>query len=236
MGAPFTAVVKWGDWSSTHTEGRNFILDPSIPHCQGPRVISRAFVSSRLFLLPGFISVSFLIPPEAPILWWFISFPFHSAVFEPPHRIWTLLVLLCFSFKAALVEASFVSRYFCWWRWCWNKWGQVCRWQRSPVQQINCEQSIRQPNSRVSFCLASFSPQAPQPLAPSQPSLSRLLSSPLSSEGISSIMETSDAHSISHLRRQSKVGPSSLPSLIKAVNSLSRYLDTNNNNKMPSSQ
>ena len=32
MGAPFTAVVKWGDWSSTHTEGRNFILDPSIPH------------------------------------------------------------------------------------------------------------------------------------------------------------------------------------------------------------
>lgn len=88
-------------------EGTSFLIPPS-PTCQGPRVISRAFVSSHLFLLPGFISVSFLISPEAPILWRFISFPFHSAVFEPPHRIWTLLVLLCFSFKAPLVEASFV--------------------------------------------------------------------------------------------------------------------------------
>lgn len=43
-------------------------------------------------------------------------------------------------------------------------------------------------------------------LAPSQPPPSRLLSSPLPSEGISSTMTTSDAHSVSHLRRQSKVG------------------------------
>lgn len=198
-------------------------------------MISRAFVFSPLLLLLGFISVSFLISPQAPILWRFISFPFHPPVFEPPHRIWTLPVLLCFSFKAPLVEACFVYRFFLLIRWCWNKWSRVCRRQPSPVQQINCEQSISSPIGEwVSAWQVSLPrPRSPSPRVSLPHRVSFHLHSPARASHPSWRLQTLTASPTWEGR--ARLGPSGLPSLIKATNSLSRYLGTSNN-KTSSSQ
>lgn len=94
----------------------------------------------------------------------------------------------------------------------------------------------------MSFCLADFSPQAPEALIlfSTIPIASPFIS--ILQQGMLSIMVTSwNSHRLP-LTRQSKVGPSSLPWLSKpclGAHSLrpklpSRYLDTNNsNNKIP---
>lgn len=94
-------------WLELHPHRRKELHSWSLhlppPMGQG---ISRALFLLLSFLLPCFISVSFSISPVAPVLWLFISFPFHPTVFQPKIQNTNPSGLLCFSFTAPFVKAT----------------------------------------------------------------------------------------------------------------------------------